>query len=329
MTEALEAIRPIAYHRDRLDWAAIEARARTLAAEAHDQVDMLPVYQSLIWYLDDNHSMLAPSEALLAGWAARHGDRRFLPDSPRRRQSVSEFKTRTEPDVRLVGLTHGLAVAIVTVPAVNQASDEISAPYGNALYAAIDAVAPRACGYVVDVRGNTGGDVWPMISGLSDLVGDGLTFGIVDAAGVNTLYGKLDRGAVAAIDDPTQVINRVEGWVARPELATAPVAVLIDQGTASSGEGVVLALKGRPETRLFGEATYGLASANSPVELSDGTVLHVTTGMMPDRNGAVYPQGISPDESVGTGPGRAEDPLDAVEEAAVIWLRDQPNCHVD
>lgn len=327
VTEALAAIRPIAYHRDRLDWLAIEARARVLAAEAHDQVDMLPVYQSLVWYLDDNHSMLSPSDALYEGWTARYGDRRLLPDSPRRRQAASAFKERRDPEAQEAVLPNGRIVGVVVVPAVNQTPDTESAPYGNRLYAAVAAVAPRSCGYVVDVRGNTGGDVWPMITGLSDLVGDGLTFGTVETEGRIDAYAKLDQGrAVYTLDPEQPVMNRVENWTARPALATAPVAVLMDQATASSGEGVVLAFKGRPGARLFGETTYGVASSNTGVELSDGMELYITTGMMPDRNGAVYPQGIPADEPVATGPGDPNDPADAVEEAAMRWLATQPGC---
>lgn len=58
VTEALEKIRPVAFHRDRLDWAGIEARARALAEGARDEVDLMPAYQALVSYLEDNHSQV-------------------------------------------------------------------------------------------------------------------------------------------------------------------------------------------------------------------------------------------------------------------------------
>lgn len=51
------------------------------------------------------------------------------------------------------------------------------------------------------------------------------------------------------------------------------VAVLIDNGTASSGEAVLIAFQRRPDTRTFGNATCGLSTANQEYMLSDGASL--------------------------------------------------------
>lgn len=328
ITEALGQVRPIAYHSSRLDWAAIEARARALAAVAKDEIDLLPAYQAVVWYLEDNHSFLLPTPALRSGWAARYGDRRLLPDSPRRRAAESPFSTRTVPTSLLRVLPTGRSVAVIVVPAVNTIRGETSAPYGNALYAAVAEVESAACGFVVDLRGNTGGDVWPMVTGLSDLVGDGYAFGYVTAEGQFQPYAVLRDGAALSdpVDPEEPVINRVEGWRRVPGASTAPIAVLIDGATASSGEGTVLSLIGRPTARTFGSRTYGVASSNDRVELSDGVVMYITTTMAADRDGKVYPDGIPPDEPIEPGPGEPDDPADAVEEAAARWLMSQPAC---
>ena len=42
-----------------------------------------------------------------------------------------------------------------------------------------------------------------------------------------------------------------------------PVAVLIDRDTGSSGEGIAIAFRSRPDTRFFGESTYGAATSTS------------------------------------------------------------------
>jgi carboxyl-terminal processing protease len=43
-----------------------------------------------------------------------------------------------------------------------------------------------------------------------------------------------------------------------------PVAVLVDRDTGSSGEGIAIDFRGRPETRFFGELTYGAATGTFP-----------------------------------------------------------------
>ena len=87
-----------------------------------------------------------------------------------------------------------------------------------------------------------------------------------------------------------------------------------------------VAFQGRPSTRFFGGRTFGVASSNTGVTLSDGVNLVVTTGMMVDRLGQIHPEGISPDETVAHGPGDPANPEDAVVEAAADWLADQPGC---
>ena len=68
------------------------------------------------------------------------------------------------------------------------------------------------------------------------------------------------------------------------------------------------------------------ASSNEGFTLSDGVNLVVTTSMMADRNGRIYPDGVHPDTPIAHGEGEPGDPDDAVVEAAKAWLAAQPGC---
>ena len=81
-----------------------------------------------------------------------------------------------------------------------------------------------------------------------------------------------------------------------------------------------------PAGRTFGEATYGVASANAGFPLPDGANLVITVAMMTDRNGRIYPDGFKPDTPIPAGPGLAADTDDAVVEAAKAWLAAQDPC---
>ncbi|QMW04846.1 S41 family peptidase [Spirosoma foliorum] len=48
------------------------------------------------------------------------------------------------------------------------------------------------------------------------------------------------------------------------------VAVLTNRSTASSGNAISIAFKGRSQTRSFGSATCGLSTANIGITLRDG-----------------------------------------------------------
>ncbi len=71
-----------------------------------------------------------------------------------------------------------------------------------------------------------------------------------------------------------------------------PVAVRIDRDTVRPGEGVALAFRGRPETRFFGETTFGAATSTFPCELSGGA--YFAAGTMADGKGKEYPTASPP-----------------------------------
>lgn len=326
VTEALEAVRPIAMNRDTVDWTAIEARARGIAAEASDTIDLLPAYHLIVWSLGDEHSFMQASDAQIDEWIRRNNRNRFLPDTPRPRASQSAFKRRTV-SARDLALPNGRVAREVVVPA--HSGDDPGDAYGNAVAGHLTATA-GTCGYVIDLRGNTGGNMGPMILGLSPLMGEGYTIpAIADATNFNAVM-RIENGGVVGLESPnaTETIpfETLADWPEDPTLSTAPVAVMIDQATASSGEAVAIALRGRANTRFFGETTFGVASANLPRLLSDGITLHVTIALLRDSEGRTYLEGFPPDEAVATGPGRPDDPDDAVQEAAKSWLAQQTAC---
>ena len=85
-----------------------------------------------------------------------------------------------------------------------------------------------------------------------------------------------------------------------------PVAVLIDDETASSAEATLLAFRGLDNVRTFGEPTAGYASANVVLDYPDGRSLMLTTAKDKARTGEEF----------------AEDPIapDAPESELDSWL---------
>lgn len=116
VTEAIAAIRPTAYRRDAVDWAAIETQARSDAATAQDTVDLLPVYSRLLTALGDNHSFVQVDQSLRDAYKARYG-REFDADVPRKPQT-STFITRRERTARPLALASGKQAELVTAPKV-------------------------------------------------------------------------------------------------------------------------------------------------------------------------------------------------------------------
>lgn len=326
VAEAVQKVRPAAYRSAQVNWPALEAELRAMAANARDTVDLLPVYRRLLDALGDHHSFVQASSALNQTYQARYG--KELYSDVVREPRASTFRGRDMIEHREIAVADGKSVQWIAVPKVFGAGERAQA-YAAHLFTATADVSPRTCGYIVDVRGNTGGNVWPMLTGLSGLLGDGPAGRETKPDGTVVIYAELKDGAATIVEDGEfkgREIIRSTAWRSIPALASASVAVLTDDSTASSGEGVVVAFQGRDHTRSFGARTFGVSTANNGFELSDGVNLVVTVGVMTDRNGVAYPDGISPDQPVAHGEGDPADPDDAVVEAAKTWLAAQPGC---
>lgn len=322
--EAITKVKAMAFRTKDVDWPTLEAAVRKASEGAKDQVDLLPAYRLLVEGLGDNHSFVQPSDEDRALYKARYGSE-FDASRPFKKPT-SAFTARRQPEERALRIGRNQA-HLVTVPTMGGGGARATA-YADKLYGYIMNAAPSSCGYVVDLRGNQGGNVWPMVAGLSALLGDGWRSNEISRDGRRSSYARLEKGAAIVNEGEQKDLRIVEvaAWKPDPRLANAPVAVLIDDAIGSSGEGTTIALKGRANTRFFGQNTYALASSNEGVMIADRVNLVVTTEMMADRNGVMYPAGVKPDEAVPFGEGSAADPDDAVVEAAKAWLARQPAC---
>jgi C-terminal processing protease CtpA/Prc len=167
---------------------------------------------------------------------------------------------------------------------------------------------PGLIGWIVDLRGNGGGNMWPMIAGVGPVLGEGIIGWIVYN---NREYEReyRDGGALS--------LNEAFAQVANPYTLLKPlprVAVLTDGLVNSAGEAIAVYFKGRPETRSFGTPTCGHHHLLQGFVLSDRSTLSLTTAQHADRTKRLYGGPIAPDETIGN--------PEQVVERAIAWLRD-------
>ena len=86
--------------------------------------------------------------------------------------------------------------------------------------------------------------------------------------------------------------------MAGPDLSKIPVVVVTGAKTASSGEAVAVAFRGRPHTRSVGQPTLGVSTSNQMYPLPGGAGLNLTTARFVDRTGRAYGDALVPDETV-------------------------------
>jgi C-terminal processing protease CtpA/Prc len=192
---------------------------------------------------------------------------------------------------------------------------------GRKLFESIDQ--SPTCGWVVDLRFDTGGSYSPMISAVAPLMENGPFVGWESASGTRS-WVRYEDGKI--LDEDFLVADYFAGNPYDLADPLPPVAVLTSSRTASAGEAATLAFVGRPNTKSFGETTGGYATAIQGIPLFDGSAIGLAVSAMIDRTGATHLDGIVPDVSVPVDWTNYGTETDPVINAAVDWLLSQPGC---
>jgi len=146
-------------------------------------------------------------------------------------------------------------------------------------------------GWIIDLRGNNGGAMGPMITGLYPFFGDTTIFSLKHRNGSTSIY-KFQNGYF------TETKNNLDYGLMtykKGNINRNKIAVLIDNKVGSSGEITAIALKGLPNTRFFGVPTSGVPTSTRSYTLSDKAFIGFAEGVHFDRNGKEYKSSIKPD----------------------------------
>ena len=147
--------------------------------------------------------------------------------------------------------------------------------------------------WIIDLRYNGGGNMYPMVAGIGTLIGDGIVGKLVTSNNDTLFCWRIKKGNfIYDVPDVVTLSNK-------PIFKTLPkIAVLTSRWTVSSGEVVATILKGRPNTKFFGEATGGFTTNNSWEIINDEVIVNISTGIYADRNGIAYETNIPVDTEI-------------------------------
>jgi len=150
-------------------------------------------------------------------------------------------------------------VAIITLPPFGGNADE-GRRYARTV---LDALPDQLDGVVIDLRDNTGGNMYPMIAALHRFLPDDVLLTFRSRKGAQPINAAYVL-STAGLDQQAAI--------------RCPVALLTNERTASSGEATLLCFRGLEQVRVFGAPTAGYASANTTYTLPDGAQMMLTTG---------------------------------------------------
>lgn len=158
---------------------------------------------------------------------------------------------------------------------ISQFSETTGADTNAALRALEQQAGGSLRGLVLDLRNNPGG--------------------VLDAA-VEVSDAFLDQGTIVSAEGRSQEsrfrMEAMSGDLTRG----APVAVLVNEGSASAAEIVAGALRDNGRAKLLGQKTFGKGSVQTVMPLEDGQALKLTTSRYFTPSGvSIHERGIEPD----------------------------------
>ena len=295
LDRALDIMEANSIRAELVDWSSFRTAAHDEARGAASLEEMHGVIRGALRRLGDSHSFFMDPAAVEA-WSTRPVD-------------------EATGDSGLAGELINGRIGHISIPGFGGGAEESTRAFAREIQSLIESLdRSDVCGWVVDLRGNSGGNMWPMLAGIGPILGPGTVGYFVSPQGEFTAWGY--DGSSSVLDDEPMVTVSPSYSL---RVSDPPVAVLTGPRTASSGEAIVVAFRARPGTRSFGSSTAGVSTSNSSMELSDGAMMLLTTSTFADRGRFAYGSSIPPDEVV-EADGAA--PL----EAAVVWLSSLPIC---
>lgn len=245
----------------------------------------------------DIHDELAAAAEIAGG---KHS--RFMTPEESRESADSATADFAAPTV-----TTANGIITITIPELGGVSEELQQQYAQTAADGIAQAAPQTCGWIVDLRGNRGGTMYPMLSGLAPLLPDGEAFTMQTREG--------EPMALTIQADGAGMGSTLVSVGEQPKITGQPIAVLQDDMTASSGEAIATSFRGLDQVESFGTPSAGYTSANIVVPLYDGATIVLTTSMYVDRDGVnLQEQPIQPDHPTDA---------DAAADGAAAWISEQ------
>ena len=199
-------------------------------------------------------------------------------------------------DVPTPMVTYQGAVGTVEIPEFSSAHQDERDEYLGAAAGVFDSRnAQAACGWVIDLRSNRGGDFFTMLAAVSPLLEDGDVEAFRDRDGdatrVSVSGNTVTWGGELGRDG--REFGSLPGEPRK--LARLPIAIVQSGMTASAAEALIIAFAGQPHVETFGSQSAGLTTMNDGFDLPDGANVTLSFALMEDREGKVYEEGIAPD----------------------------------
>jgi carboxyl-terminal processing protease len=306
LNKSLLIIEKNALNSGNVNWKELRENVYNKASGAKRYEDILPIYSYIFEQIDDHHGSL------------KYKDKTYSWNKNEVIKVNNTIKLATKKYVSVRSEKMGREIGYILIPGNNdfrgQHMDSISRAIKNAIAKIND---KHIKGWIIDLRVNTGGNMYPMIAGLSEFIGDGRVGGFLTPSNQPDGDWIIKEGTFY-VDSVSVTPLKYEGYPISKEV---PIAVLISGNTASSGEMTAITTIGRHKSILIGEPTAGYTTINLGFKLNEYSGLNLAVDYASDRNGKVYPEKINPGILVSDGDNFDFLKKDQKVKAAISWLK--------
>ncbi|GAA4275493.1 S41 family peptidase [Aquimarina mytili] len=269
-------------YRDKIDWSTYKKEFQNKVSAHKTLKDALLQYRKLFVDLGDKHTSIQLGDFDVRNpYAGVYTGEEFSPGlMARYQQGNFEF------ECKVLDNQYGY----LFIPGNSLPSGENLEAIAQPMYDAIANLAENNTikGWIIDLRFNTGGNMWPMVAGLYELLGEGHFGGWNIENRIQKCY--LKDGKAFETDKVIVEIDRTS----KLDLSKEKVAIITGVLTGSSGEVVAIAFKGRENTIFIGEPSAGYTTTNNTYRMPFGGFFNNAEGYDVDRNGVEYDK-IIPD----------------------------------
>lgn len=269
----------------KIDWAEYEKEIAELSRNMNSIDSCKPVLRYIIKTLQkngDHHS--------------------FFIDKPGVAKLTKGLYQPKVVEARLLNLNTGY----IKVPPLRSFNEQLNRTFRDTIQQLIKKLDTEneITAWVVDLRGNTGGNMWPMVAGLNALIKDGIAGYWVRTNNKRDKWYSNGRNFMGT------------GKFYKIKTLSAPIAVLIDSSTASSGEMTAISFIGLRNVKTFGQPSAGYTTSNGTYRFSSGVILQLANAYAADRKKHIYKERIYPNIHVKENTKTADDTV----EAALEWV---------
>jgi hypothetical protein len=328
LTYALDLMQAHSINKNEINWRDLRRTTESYAVGAETTEDTYPAIVYACTQLKDHSSHLEEplgtsteiqerSHVIIAAQTVRQGQ-------PLIKRAPSPYLDRGSFLFALLNY-RGVHYAYIVIPfsASNHGEygDELHRhEWGEKLFHIVEEASREgARGWILDLRGNRGVYLGPMLAGLQSFLGEGKILEFRGPSAKTEWFIEKGRVLSRTPFHPALVEGNVDETV-HFDNRKSRVAILLDRSTESGAESLAIGFKGRPATLFVGEHTAGLTSSGTYWNLPDGAVLSIMSQQVSDRDGHSYPEGIEPDTRIADSTSVYRIDEDSAVSAAERWL---------